>query len=247
MDHANDLKKIVVLNGSPRKNNSSTMKVTNAFIEGYLTEVNASVTVVSISDLLIKPCLGCLSCWGRTEGECIIKDDDILKVKNLIESADVVIESYPLYFFGMPGTMKVFTDRMLGMMCTYRGQKAPEGEESFHGIRNPKPNQKFVVISSCAYTDADTIYESLLKQYDCICGKNHYTAILVPQLKTLIDLKNEDKINRFLEKFKEAGSTFAKEGFLNEETLTHLKKPPFSNGAYKIFLNNFWTQEKNQK
>lgn len=36
---------------------------------------------------------------------------------------DIFIESYPLYFFGMPGTMKLFTDRMMPFMCTYEGQK----------------------------------------------------------------------------------------------------------------------------
>lgn len=247
MDKSKEVKKIVILNGSPKKEMSSTMQVTNAFVEGISSQCDTIVTTIHIAELKIKPCIGCLSCWGRTEGECIIKDDDVLQVKKLIEAADIVIESYPLYFFGMPGIMKVFTDRMLGMMCTYKGQKAPEQGESFHGIRNPKPNQQFVLISSCAYTEADAIYEALLKQYDFICGKNQYQAILCPQLKTLIDLKNQDKIEHHLLKFKQAGEEFAQTATLSLETKAVLKKPPFSVGAYKIFLNNFWTQEKTGK
>lgn len=71
----------------------------------------------------------------------------------------------------MPGQMKLFTDRLLSMMCTYRGQKPPENGESFHGIRNPKTGQKLVLISGCAYSESESVYDSLLKEYECICGK----------------------------------------------------------------------------
>lgn len=242
--NANNIQRIVVINGSPKKTNSATMQVTNAFVKGICEVTNAKVDVIHLSELTMKPCTGCLSCWGRTEGECVIHNDDLPRVKKLIEAADIVIESFPLYFFGMPGIMKVFTDRMLGMMCTYRGQSAPQEGLSFHGIRNPKYNQRLVVISSCAYSEADQVYEPLLKQYDCICGQGKYTPIFCPQLKTLIDLKNDNKINRYLEKFILAGTTFAKAGKLSDECLKDLKKPPFSQGAYKVFLNNFWTEEK---
>ena len=57
----------------------------------------------------------------------------------------------------MPGILKLFTDRLLSMMNTYRGHKPPEGNESFHGLRYPDPNKRFVVISSCAYTEVDRV------------------------------------------------------------------------------------------
>lgn len=239
-----DIKKIVLINGSPKKERSTTLNVAKAFIEGLKQEYECEVTTFNVSDLNIKPCLGCLSCWGRTKGTCIIKDDDIPMVKEKIEEADYVIEAFPLYFFGMPGTMKVFTDRMLSMMMTYKGQESPKNGESFHGIRNPKENRKFIVISSCAYTGYEAVFEPLIKQYDCICGKDNYLFIPAPQLMTLIDLKNQTKIDRYLAKFTQAGSEFAKSGNLSEETQELIKKPPFTVGAYKIFLNNFWEEQK---
>ncbi len=237
--------KVLVLNGSPKGDNSSTMYVTKAFVDGIKEVTNASVEYVNINSLNVKPCIGCLSCWARTEGECIIRNDDIVSFKEKILNADIFIESFPLYFFGMPGTVKVFTDRMLSMMNTYRGHKPPMDGSSLHGLRYENKDHKFVLISSCAYTQTDMVYDSLRAQYDFICGKDGYTPIFVSQLKTLIELKNENKINRFLDKFKEAGKEFVRNGFLSEETKENLKKPPFSEGAYQIFLNNFWTNEKN--
>ena len=237
------MKKILVLNGSPKKEHSATLNVTKAFANGMLSTGNYEIEYINLSDLNIKPCTGCLSCWGRTEGECVIKNDDIIKIKEKILNSDVFIESFPLFFFGMPGTMKVFTDRMLSMMKTYRGQKSQLNGESFHGIRYEN-NPKFVVITSCAYTEFGPVYEPLISQYDCICGKGNYTMLFSPQLKTLIDLNNESKINKYLDKFYNAGVEFANNGNLSSETYELLKKPPFSEGAYKIFLDNFWKEEK---
>lgn len=238
-----DVKKILILNGSPKKEHSATINVTKAFVEGLKEATNAEVEYINLADLNIKPCTGCLSCWGRTEGECVIKNDDIQMIKKKIEECDIFIESYPLFFFGMPGMMKVFTDRMLSMMNTYMGQKSPENGESFHGIRNPK-DQKFIIITSCAYTEFGPVYEPLIKQYDCICGKGNYTMLFSPQLKTLIDLNNQNKIDKYLSKFKNAGIEFGNNLCLSDETYELLKKPPFTEGAYKVFLNNFWTNER---
>ena len=241
-----DVKKILILNGSPKREHSATINVTKAFVEGLKEATGAEVKYINLADLNIKPCTGCLSCWGRTEGECIIKGDDIPAIKKEIEECDIFIESYPLFFFGMPGTMKVFTDRMLSMMNTYMGQKSPVNGESVHGIRNPK-DQKFIIITSCAYTEYGPVYEPLIKQYDCICGKGNYTMLFAPQLKTLMDLNNASKIDKYLSKFKEAGIEFGKNLSLSDETYELLKKPPFTEGAYKIFLNNFWTSERERR
>lgn len=240
-----EIKKILVLNGSPKKDKSATINVTKAFVNGLTSNGDIDVEYINLADLNIKPCTGCLSCWGRTEGECVIKNDDISLIKKKIEECDIFIESYPLYFFGMPGTMKLFTDRMLSMMMTYRGQKSPLDGNSFHGIRNPKPNRKFIVITSCAYTEFGPVYEPLIKQYDCICGKDNYLMLFSPQLKTLIDLNNQNKIDKYLNKFYEAGIEYINNnGKLSNETYENLKKPPFTEAGYKVFLDNFWKSEK---
>ena len=240
----NPKKKVLVLNGSPKQNNSTTMHITNAFIEGLKEDPNVTVEVINVQSLKVKPCIDCLSCWGKTEGECIVKDDDVAMVKEKILSADIIIESFPLFFFQMPGILKVLTDRLLSMMLTYRGHKPPEDGTSFHGLRYYDPNKRFIIISACAYTEVDKVYDSVTAQFDYIVGKNGYTKIYVPQVKTLIDLKNEAKINRFLAKYKEAGRMFIENGYLEEEFRQSLSKPPFTEGAYKIFLDQFWQEEK---
>ena len=240
---------ILILNGSPHKESSKTMHVSNAFTNGLANQFMetgsiVNVETVNIADMNITPCMGCLSCWGRTEGECVIKDDDIPALKKKVDEADILIASFPLYFFGLPGQAKVCLDRLLGMLCTYRGQKAPENGESFHGIRNPKPERQFVIISSCAYTQAEEVYVSLIKQFECICGRDHFTAICCPQLQTLVDVGHELRLRRYLSKFEAAGKEFAIDGSLSSEALAKLNKPPFPEDTYKILLDNFWEIQK---
>ena len=115
--------KILVLNGSPHKSASTTMAVTNAFVKGMCEGGEYESEIINISDLNVTPCMGCLSCWARTEGECVIKNDDMPAVKKRIEEADIIIESYPLYFFGMPGQMELLTASALSLLTNALSQQ----------------------------------------------------------------------------------------------------------------------------
>ena len=88
-----DKKRILVLNGSPKREKSTTMTVTRAFVQGIEETLGAQTEYIHLSDLHIKPCMGCLSCWAK-DGECVIQTDDILMMKEKIENADIFIESY---------------------------------------------------------------------------------------------------------------------------------------------------------
>ena len=102
--------KVLVLNGSPKAERSNTLNITKAFLKGF--PADTEVEQVNLYKKDIKPCLGCFSCWSRTPGQCVIKDD-MQDIYEKIKAADIVIESFPLYFFGMPSQMKATTDRCL--------------------------------------------------------------------------------------------------------------------------------------
>ena len=76
------MKKVLVLNGSPKKENSTTMLVTNNFLKGLESTGEYKSEIINVSSLNVKPCKGCLSCWGRTNGNCVIKGDDVQMVKD---------------------------------------------------------------------------------------------------------------------------------------------------------------------
>ena len=108
--------KFLVLNGSARKaSHSITMKITNAFLDGYkevASKDNVEVEVIEMHEKKIEPCRSDFSCWFKTPGTCIIQDD-VRSIYDAIDEADFVIWSMPLYVFGVPGVIKTFLDRSM--------------------------------------------------------------------------------------------------------------------------------------
>ncbi len=237
-------KKILVINGSPKREKSFTMTVTRAFVEGLEQETGSTAEYVNISDMNVIPCRGCLSCWGRTAGECVIKGDDIPMLKSKLEEADFIVESFPLFFFGLPGTMKVVTDRLLGMLSTYRGEMRSDDDEQYHRLRVQKEGQRFAVISSCGFSESAEVFAPLKGQIDLILGKKGYTMICCPELKALIDTGKERKLPMYLSKIRNAGAVFAKDGTLSDEMTAELSKPPFQPQTYRMLTENFWKEQE---
>lgn len=236
-------KKILILNGSPHRDKSTTLLATNAFAEGMMRAGDFETETVHVCALDIKPCMGCLSCWGRTEGECVIRGDDIPALKEKILAADVVIASFPLYYFEMPGQMKVMMDRLLSMVKAYHGQTVPTDGSPAHEFRYADSPKKLVIVSGCAYTETDVVYDPLLRQLDLVFGKNAYTPILLSQFKTMAD-NGGQRTQRQLNRIGLAGEEFGANGFLSEKTRREAEKPPFSREVYKTILENVWQKER---
>ena len=96
--------KILVLNGSPKKDKSDTMHITRAFLDGMNEATPQEVHTIHVIDKHIAYCTGCFSCM-RNGGECIY-DDDMRKILNEILESDLLIWSFPLYCYGMPAPLK---------------------------------------------------------------------------------------------------------------------------------------------
>lgn len=235
------MKNILVINGSPKKEKSSTMVVTRAFVEGIKKAGEFESEIVDVAALNIKSCRDCLSCWGRSAGECVIKDDDVPSVKQKILSADIIVLSFPLFFFGMPGQLKMLLDRLLSMLNAYSGQEVPENG-SFHGFRYDMSGKKFIIISGCAWND-QRVFDPLIKQFDCIVGHDRYETLFCPQVKAVVDQGMKPRLVRYLKNYEEAGEEFGRNGCFSPETRELLKKTPFSRPVYKQILEKFWEKE----
>ncbi len=73
------------------------------------------VETVATNALNIKPCIGCKVC--RTQGKCVLGEDDSQRVLKMIQQADAIIIGAPCYWGNIPGQMKVLFDRIVyGLM-----------------------------------------------------------------------------------------------------------------------------------
>lgn len=230
---------VLILNGSPKGENSNTMWLTNAFVSGFPD--TAEIHRITLRDMDIHPCLGCFSCWTKTPGRCAIPDD-MQKIYEEILWADVIIESIPLYFAGMPSRMRMMTERCLLFTKRYEGSP----EDTFHSIlemeEHSLKDKKLVVISSCGYVSMDTMFEGLLKEYDLICGSGNYTRILCAQGELLQAGARTRQVVNYLEEVKKAGSEFYETGRISEERTRLLETPMVSPRTFEVLIKRYWSE-----
>lgn len=235
--------KITVINGSPRADRSGTLNITKAFLTGIRDVVpDCTAEEFNLSKMNIKPCRGCFCCWSKTPGECVIHDD-VRTVMTAVLSSDIVIESFPLYFFGMPSILKQLTDRMLPLTLAYGYEISPVSAKSFHEFRYKELcEKKLVLITSCGYTQTDKMYGALLSQFDLICGEGNYTCIMCPQGELLHVEQMKPRLDRYFGIVREAGMAFARDGRLDVELLEKLKAPLLSPKGFEMLARSHWVK-----
>ncbi|MBP3459111.1 MAG: flavodoxin family protein [Lachnospiraceae bacterium] len=105
-------KKIIVLNGSPRKK-GNTSALVKAFTEGAGSAGN-SVTEFFLDDMNIRGCKGCFGGGKNPDSPCAQKDD-MDKIYPVYKEADIVVLATPLYYWTMSGQLKCAFDRLFAV------------------------------------------------------------------------------------------------------------------------------------
>ncbi len=124
------MKKVIVLNGSPRKN-FNTAKMLKEAQKGAET-AGAEVEYFNLYDYNFKGCLSCFACKRKgatTNCVCAVKDD----LKPILEKcikADAIIIGSPVYFSYPTGVFRSFLERLLFPVHTYLVDKETGGLKS---------------------------------------------------------------------------------------------------------------------
>jgi multimeric flavodoxin WrbA len=100
--------RILAVVGSPRKNGNTHILVSR-FLDGARA-AGAQVDLAVLTDLHIKECDGCHTCW---QGSPCCKNDDMLGLYPRIIAADIIVFGTPVYWFGPTALMKAFIDRLV--------------------------------------------------------------------------------------------------------------------------------------
>ena len=227
---------VLVLNGSPKGEKSNTLRITRAFLDGLEKVKNCNVDIVNIDKKNIEHCRGCFNCWTKTPGKCIIKDD----MEQLIEKyvvSDIVIWSFPLYYFGMPSKIKAFLDRMLPTNLPYMDLK--KDGTSGHPPRYDLSDQKYILISTCGFYSVKNNYDALFKQFEILFG-GKLSKIICPEGELLHVPQLEGKISEYLSYVKQAGREFAGSGVIDSNTRNKLSELLYPPDVFVEMANASW-------
>ena len=99
--------KIVGFMGSPRRNGNTAILL-NSVLAGAEKE-GAECLVYYPNELNIRGCQGCNAC--KKKGHCVISDD-MQNIYQIINEADVLVFSSPIYMWQMSAQLKLVIDRL---------------------------------------------------------------------------------------------------------------------------------------
>ena len=142
-------KKIIILNGSPRKN-GNTSALTAQFKKGA-EETGHVVTEFHLGSMKIGGCLGCWHGGKDTDSPCVQKDD-MMKIYPVYREADGVVLASPLYYWFISGQLKTTFDRLFAVA------------ECDPNYRNPKKESVLIMAAEGAgFEESEHWYDHLEK------------------------------------------------------------------------------------
>lgn len=109
--------KIFAINGSHRSEKGFTEIVLKNFLQGA-EAADAQYSVLYPSKQKIIACESCGKCLFETPGECKF-DDDMGKIIQKMDEADLLVFACPVYFDSMPSNMKKMIERMRSTLDAY--------------------------------------------------------------------------------------------------------------------------------
>lgn len=231
---------LLVINGSPKGNRSNTYRLTTAFIEG-MKQAGGDIEIeeLCVNQLNIKPCLGCFSCWNKTPGKCCISDDMTSVIEGILW-ADVIIWSFPLYYFSVPGPLKNLMDRQLPMSLPFMSEDTEFGG---HPSRYDMSGKRNVVISTCGFYTAAGNYDGVTAVFDHFCGKGNYVPIFCGQGELFRVREVSQRIDEYLSYVEQAGREFCG-GSISRETRQKLEECLFPREIFETWADASWGIEK---
>ena len=236
--------KILLINGSPKGKRSNSLKLAYSFIEGFKNgctndEESLSIDELHVASMNIAACKGCFACWQKTPGICCIKDDMQTVIEKLID-ADLILWSFPLYYFNVPAILKNLIDRQLPMSLPFMSSKQDGYGSGSHDSRYDMEGKRHVLISTCGFYSAVGNYDSVLRMFDHFLGKGNYTTIFCGQGELFRVKELSARTDEYLSTVKCAGSEYAMTGTISEKTDTILHTLLYPRDVFEKMADASW-------
>ena len=222
---------VLVLNGSPKRGASDTLNITRAFVDGMRDAAPVSLRTIHVLDEHIEYCTGCLGCM-RNGGNCI-HNDDMRRILEDILDSDVLIFSFPLYCYGMPAPLKALIDRTLPL-SSIAMQKV--GDHYEHVGQRDFSRLRYVMISGCGFPNSEHNFEPAVQHFRRMFGED--ATVLTVAESPLFNIAEAAPVAQpYLEIVRRAGSEYARDGAISEETMAALAVPMIPQETYAAMVN----------
>ena len=223
--------KILVLNGSPKRDKSDTMHITRAFLDGMNDAAAQEIHIIHVIDKHIEPCTGCFACM-RGGGDCI-HDDDMQAILEEILASDLLIWSFPLYCYGMPAPLKALLDRTLPLSSMTMRKV---GERYEHVEQADYSHLRYLMICGCGFPNSRHNFEPAIAQFR-LCFPGRHPILTVPESPMFNAPKASVVTEPRLALVRKAGHQFARTREIAPELIEEIGTPMIPEEQYAAIVN----------
>ena len=223
--------KILVFNGSPKREQSDTMCITRAFLEGMKEVAPQDIKTIHVIDSHIEYCTGCFSCM-KNGGKCI-HNDDMRSILEEILKSDLLVFSFPLYCYGMPAPLKALLDRTLPLSSMAMHKV---GDRYEHVGQADFSRLHYLMICGCGFPNSTHNFEPAVAQFK-LCFPNNRTIITVPESPMFNAPKAAVVTKPRIELIRNAGKGYAISGTIDDILLAEICSPMIPEETYASIVN----------
>lgn len=230
--------KILVINGSPRGERSNTLKVTNAFLDGMRTTAECDIEYLTIRNMRVEPCLGCFGCWTVSPGKCVI-GDDMRGILAKMFAADLVVYSFPLFYYSLPAKLKALVERQLPTVAPFMTGQTTYLVNGGHPPRF-RTHNRTLLISTCGFYPTDKSYNAVREQFKMICGDDGFDVLFLGEGELFSRAPAKRRCDARLEVIKKAGAEYGSLGYITPETREQATANIFPPNMYAAMADKGW-------
>jgi multimeric flavodoxin WrbA/putative sterol carrier protein len=226
--------KVFAINSSARVGGQSkTELILNHLIEG-MKEEKAEVEVVNISKKKINYCIGCFTCWSKTPGECVHRDEMSKELFPKYMTADLCILATPLCHYTVNANLKTFIERTLPMAQPFFELR---NGVTRHPLRQDPPP---VVALSVAGFPEYSVFDQLSSYMNYLYGNKLKAEIYIPGEETLARRTFVPEVKSVLDAITQGGRELIKNKSISAGTMAAISKPTTDFKTLSTIGNIFW-------
>jgi len=227
--------KILGIQGSPRPQASNTDILLQEFLKGARSQ-DAETETIYLKEKDIHSCLGCYTCWTKTPGTCVFKDD-MPELLEKVRACDVLVYATPLYNWNMTSLLKGFLERLLPL---YDPHLVKTGETYRHPERY-EVSWKMVLVSTCGLPEISHFdgLRGIFCQIERFGQAPLIGELLMPSGELLKQESLRETVQGVLQAAYQAGVEVVRDGRVSEETEAQIQKPVISADEL-VEMGNLW-------
>ncbi len=223
--------RILVLNGSPKRDKSDTMHITRAFLEGMRDAAPQEIHEIDVIDRHIEYCTGCFAC-KRNGGTCIC-DDDMRAILDEILDSELLLFSFPLYCYGMPAPLKALLDRTMPLSSMAMRKV---GDRYEHVSQADFSRLRYMMICGCGFPNSQHNFEPAVAQFKQCFPCNH-TILAIPESPMFNAPEAAVVTEPRLRLVRKSGKQYAETGEIDTALLAEIGTPMIPEEQYAAIVN----------